>query len=137
MPGEKGQKCRTIAQKAMEMESPCIQITPMIPTRSLDDLAKFYFYVSKMAKSISKELEVPLIVDFKESGVKSVQCEDSDTGYHEFMEIQNEIVTTPTMLCIHCGVFAPKTTMTTEQLKKFFEEKKFKKKEFPRNEMEF
>lgn len=131
MSSQIGQVCRTAAQKAVEMKSPCIQITPVYPN-DLEEWARLYFYFSEMAKSVEKKVELPFIISIEETGSEEVQCNGSDNGFHEFMEFQNEAIKNPSMLCIHCGAFAPKTTRTKEELREFFEKKKFKRKEIPR-----
>jgi len=131
MTSEIGQICRTKAQEAMQLSSPCIQITPVYPN-SLEEWAEIFFYFSKMSKSIEKKVGTPFLIDIKETGAKKVQCPCSDNGYHEFTEVKDEIVTTPCLICLHCGALISKTTKTPEQLKEFFAKKQFKKKEVPR-----
>ena len=53
---EIGQICRTAAQKAMGMKSPCIQITPVFPN-DLEEWAKLYFYFSEMTNAIQTCLQ--------------------------------------------------------------------------------
>ena len=134
MPSEIGNICRTAAQKAMYMKSPCIQITPVFPN-DLEEWAKLYFYFSEMSKAIEEKVGLPFLIDIAETGVKKVQCPCSDNGYHEFMEIKNEVIKDSHLICLHCGAFTSKTTRTPEQLKEFFANKQFKKKEIPRSDL--
>ena len=133
MPSEIGQICRTAAQKAMDMKSPCIQITPVYPN-DIDEWAKLYFYFLEISKSVEKKLSLPFLIDIKETGAEKVQCQCNVSGYHEFMEVKNEVIVNPHLFCIHCGAFVPKTTRTPEELKEFFEKKEFKQKEILRDE---
>lgn len=135
MPSEIGQICRTKAQEAMRLSSPCIQITPVYPN-SLEEWAKLFFYFLEMSKSIEKKVDTPFIVDIKETGAKKVQCPCSDNGYHEFMKIQNEVIVDPYLICLHCGALTSLTTKTPEELKEFFKNKKFKEKEILREKIE-
>ncbi len=131
MPSEIGQICRTAAQQAMSMKSPCIQITPVFPN-NLEEWARLYFYFSELTKSVEEKTKLTFLVDIQETGAELTQCPDSDNGFHEFTEIKDKKITNPTMLCIHCGYFAAKTVKTSEQLKDFFANKQFKRKEIPR-----
>ena len=129
---EEGQICRTIAQKALDMDSPCIKIVPSFDGKNLEEWAKLYFYVSEMVKSISDKLNVKMISDVSETGAKEAMCPDSDDGYHELMNLKNKITPEGTFFCIHCGFLARKTRKNTAKLKEFFESKQFKRKEIPR-----
>lgn len=129
MPSEIGQMCRTIVQKAKGMKSPCIQITPVFSSGK-EELAKLYFFFSKMTKKMEDEVKDFFLVSVEETGAKEVQCSSSDNGFHEFMEIEKEDMPKSNMMfCIHCGAFTSRTKRTSKELKEFFANKKFKKTE--------
>ena len=136
MTSEIGQHCRTIAQRAMELDSPCIQIVPVYPN-DLEVWSRIYFYFSEMAKSVEKKIGLPFLISIEETGAKKVQCPDSDTGFHEYMDLKNKAFEDGHLFCINCGAITLKTTRTPEQLKEFFMNKQFKRKEIPRDNKDF
>jgi len=118
---EDGQICRTMAQAALEMQFPCIQITPGF-TRDLEEWAKMIYMISEMAKRIEDKIKIALPVNVVNR--ENVECESSPNGLHEMMEI-NKDGFHGALVCIHCGKTLIKTSKNKEELSIHFKEKKF------------
>ena len=123
MPTPEGNKFRTMAEKALKMKSPCLQITPVFPNK-LDEWAKLLYFFIKMAKQIQDKIGLPFVVDIVETGGATPQCQESYNGLHELMRtaIRSDL---EVLACIHCGFITTKTNKDDNQIKEHYRKKLF------------
>ena len=58
--------CKEIAKKALEMNDPCIQITPVFSNTHVD-WVKIYYIISEMTKKVEANLNQPFLVKITET----------------------------------------------------------------------
>ena len=114
---------KTIAEKALKMRSPCIQITPVFSNK-LDDWAKLLYYFINIAKKVQDKIGLPFLIDITETGGDKPQCPDSPYGIHEMLETSIGSAE-KTISCIHCGMSSISTSKSNKELKEFFGQKLF------------
>ena len=120
-------KCKNIAQQAMGMNSPCIQITPVFPNTHIE-WAKLYHIFSQLAKKAQIQIDQPFLVSIAETGSNpGPQCPESDNGFHEYTNLDDEVLSVPTMVCIHCGDITRRTARNKKDVLSFLENKKYEK----------
>lgn len=118
-----GNKFRTLAEKAVNMKSPCLQITPVFPNK-LDEWAKLLYYFINMAKQIQDKIGLPFLIDLAETGGGNPQCKGSANGLHEMykMPMGTESIS---LTCIHCGFTTLLTIKEEKEIETFFKQKLF------------